>query len=277
LESGAGEFSFDWALTIPLIAETKQVCAWDRAGYAWSDMHPGFEQFPAVAADMRAVLQKAGVNPPWILVGHALGTLYARDYQRRYPQDVAGLLLIDPMPEEDVQVRMFGRTVSLIDMANHDLTAWPLRPYGPSRTSPPPRRLAPGESVPTPFDRLPGKWRAAHLWGLQRLFSELDGLSDPQALAVMESERTTFTDLYNARHAPPFDLPVIVLSRSTDTTPQIARMQEEIAHISRNSVRRIAPSGTQIQIEKPELVAQAVAQLAKLGSVAKATRKAGQS
>jgi len=97
LESGAGEFSFDWALAQPAIAKTTRVCAWDRAGYAWSDMGPGFEQFSAVARDMQSLLQRAGISTPYILVGHALGGLYPRDYQRRFPQQVAGLVLVDPM------------------------------------------------------------------------------------------------------------------------------------------------------------------------------------
>jgi pimeloyl-ACP methyl ester carboxylesterase len=264
LISGAGEFSFDWSLAMPLIAKTHRVCAWDRAGYAWSDMSPGFERLSAVTEDMRTLLSKAGVNPPWILAGHAMGTIYARDYQRRFPKDVVGLVLVDPMPEEDVQVVMFGNTVSLIDMADHDLVSWPLRPYGPSRTSPPPRKPAPGERVASPFDRLAPPWQAARGWALGRLFTELEGLSDAQALDVMESERAGFSDLYNARHAPPGDLPVVVLSRGKDTTPAIASMQEEQGRISSHSVHKLVQSaGTQIHIERPELVADALNDLTK--------------
>ena len=59
-------------------AKVTRVCAYDRAGYAWSDMSPGFERFSAIAADMRELLRKAGINPPWILAGHALGALKQR-------------------------------------------------------------------------------------------------------------------------------------------------------------------------------------------------------
>jgi pimeloyl-ACP methyl ester carboxylesterase len=265
LESGAGEFSFDWALAMRPIARTNRVCAWDRAGYSWSDMASGFEQLPAVADDMRVLLRKAGVKPPWILAGHGMGAIYARDYQRRFPGDVAGLILIDPMPEEDVQVTMFGNTVSLIDMADHDLASWPVRPYGPSRTSPPPRGPVSGERMAAPFDRLPHQWQVARAWALQRLFKALDGLSAAQAHAIMESERAGFIELYDARHAGPLDLPVVVLSRGRGSTPAISQMQDEIARISRRSRHRIVESsGSQIQIEQPQLVAWALAELAKL-------------
>ncbi len=265
LESGAGEFSLDWALAQPSIAKVTRVCAYDRAGYAWSDMSPGFEQFSAAAEDMQAVLRKAGIEPPYVLAGHAFGALYARDYQRRFPQEVAGLALVDPTPEEDTQVVMFGRTVSLIDMADHDLKAWPVRPFAPSRTSPPLDKSAVGQGVQAPFDKLPPDLRTAREWALRRFFEELDSLSAEQAWAVMESQRATFTDLYNARHDPavsPLKLPVILLSRGRDTSPRIQQMQDELGRLSRDvSHRTLAGSGAQIQIEQPDVVASAVAEI----------------
>lgn len=261
LLAGAGEFSIDWALTQPGIAKQTKVCAVDRAGYAWSDNSAGFEKFDAASSDLTALLQKASVPPPYILVGHAFGALYARDYQRRYPQNVAGLVLVDPTPEEDTQVRMFGNTVALLDMADHDLKAWPVRPFAPSLTSPPP---VPGATDPA-FARLPPKLQAARSWARQKFFVELAHLSADEALAVMESQRQTFTDLYNARHDPgrsPLSVPVIVLSRGRQTTPQIQSMQQEQARLSRNTKHVLASeSGPWIHLEQPDLVISAVAEM----------------
>jgi pimeloyl-ACP methyl ester carboxylesterase len=265
LESGAGGFSFDWALALPLIAKVTRVCAYDRAGYAWSDSSPAFEQFPAAAADLRELMRSAGIRPPWILAGHALGALYARDFQRRFPQDVAGLVLVDPTPEEDTQVVMFGNAVSLIDMADHDLKAWPVRPFAPSLTSPPPRRPAAGGGPEAPFDRLPQPLREARRWALGRLLDELDGLGEQQAWQVMESQRVAFTALYNARHNPatsPLRLPTVALSRGRDTTPKIAAMQEELGRLSAGEIHTVVPgSGPEIQIERPDAVASAIVQV----------------
>jgi len=262
LESGAGGFSVDWALALPLIAQETRVCAYDRAGYAWSGMSAGFEQFPAAAQDLRAALQAAGVRPPWILVGHAMGALYARDYQRRHPEYIAGMALVDPTPEEDFQVAMMGNTVSLIDLADHDLRAWPVRPFVPSLTSPPPSRPGAGGRIGAPFDKLPRAMAEAHQWALQRLLEELDRLSAEQAAAVMESERATFIDLYNARHNPatsPLKLPIVELSRGRNTTPSITQMQDALSQLSRDEIHRTVPnSGAEIQIEAPAAVASAV-------------------
>jgi pimeloyl-ACP methyl ester carboxylesterase len=242
-----------------------RVCAYDRAGYAWSDMSPGFEKFSAVADDMQELLSKAGIEPPYILAGHAYGALYARDYQKRFPQQVAGLVLVDPTPEEDTQVVMFGKTVSLIDLADHDLKAWPTRPFTPSRTSPPPRRPAADHGIDAPFDKLPRDLQAAREWALKQLFDELDSLNAEQALAVLDSERIGLTALYNARHDPkrsPLKIPIVVLSRGRETTPKISEMQDELARLSSDTIHRIAAnSGEQIQIEQPDLVASAVAEI----------------
>jgi pimeloyl-ACP methyl ester carboxylesterase len=266
LESGAGEFSVDWALTMPRIAQTTRVCAWDRAGYAWSDPTPEVDQFPAVASDMKDLLFSAGVQPPWLLVGHGMGALYVRDYQRRYPEQVVGLVLVDPTPEEDFQVQMSGNTVALIDMADHDLAEFPVRPFAPSRTSPPPRPSSSGEISP-PFDKLPADLQTARAWALRRFFKQLDALDARQALAIMESERATFIDLYNARHNPetsPLSLPIVVISRGQQSSPEIKQMQDELAHLSRDIVHITADdSGTFIHLEKPGLVAAEVTKLAK--------------
>jgi pimeloyl-ACP methyl ester carboxylesterase len=264
LESGAAEFSLDWALVMPRIARITRVCAWDRAGYAWSDSSSHFEEFPAVAEDMRELLRQTGIQPPWILAGHAMGALYARDYQHRHPEDVAGLILVDPTPEEDVEVTMFGHTVPLIDMADHDLVAWPTRPFAPSRTSPPPERSLLEHGVTTPFNKLPRPLQAARQWALERLFAELDGLNAEQAHAVMESQRTAFFDLYTDRHREPLTIPVVVLSRGKDTSPVIRAMQDELARTSSNAIHTtVKSSGSQIQIEKPRLVASAVTHMVK--------------
>jgi pimeloyl-ACP methyl ester carboxylesterase len=267
LHPGTGEFSFDWALVQHKIAKKTQVCSYDRAGYAWSDMSPEFERFGPTAGNLHELLLKAGVKPPYILVGHAMGALYIRDYQRRYSDQVAGMVLVDPTPEEDHMARMFGNTVSLIDMADHDLAAWPVRVFAPSRTTPPPALVATPARAMAPFDRLPRRFQQERRWALDRFVEEVKGLTDQQSLAIMESQRATFIDLYNLRHNPQTalgDLPVVVLSRGLDTTPEIRQMQDQLGHLSRKTRHIVAEKcGTQIHLEDPDLVANAVLSLLK--------------
>ena len=264
LHPGTAEFSFDWDMVQHRLAKVTRVCAYDRAGYAWSDMSPAFERFGAAAEDLHDLLEKAGIRPPYILAGHAFGALYVRDYQRRYPQQVAGMLLIDPTPEEDTQGQMSGNTVSLIDMADHDLVSFPLRPFAPSRTTPPPRPPASPEASDPPFDRLPPALQNARRWAFGRFFHELEALTPSAALAIMESQRATFDELYKMRHNPQtiLDLPVVILSRGRATTPEIREMQLQLTRLSTNTTHRFAENcGSQIHIEDPAMVSDALLRL----------------
>jgi pimeloyl-ACP methyl ester carboxylesterase len=66
---------------------------------------PGVER-PAQRADLHALLKAAGVTPPYIVAGHSMGGIVARRFRSRYPEDVAGMLLIDSSHEN--QARRFG-------------------------------------------------------------------------------------------------------------------------------------------------------------------------
>lgn len=100
LEAGLGESSLTWAGVMPLLAARHRVCAYDRAGYGWSDSRPSAPTAAATVADLHALLQGSGEASPFVMVGHSLGALYARVFAHRYPDAVAGLVLIDPSHEE---------------------------------------------------------------------------------------------------------------------------------------------------------------------------------
>ncbi len=76
-----------------------KACWYDRAGLGWSDPGPGPRSSDAVARDLHQLLQRAGVAPPYVLVGHSMGGFNVRVYQKFYPADVAGLVLVDARQE----------------------------------------------------------------------------------------------------------------------------------------------------------------------------------
>jgi pimeloyl-ACP methyl ester carboxylesterase len=95
LLSGLGEFSPSWARIAPAVAETTRVCAYDRAGQGWSDDAPQLQDGLQAAADLHTLLDRAGEDGPYVLVGHSIGGSYAMSYAARYPEQVAGMVLLD--------------------------------------------------------------------------------------------------------------------------------------------------------------------------------------
>ncbi len=95
LEAGMSGWSVDWALVQPEVARETRVCAYDRAGYGWSDEGPEPQDSQQVTAALHALLSGAGIDGEIILVGHSLGGLFVQHYARLYPQQVAGVVLVD--------------------------------------------------------------------------------------------------------------------------------------------------------------------------------------
>ncbi|BDM69337.1 hypothetical protein HEK616_28240 [Streptomyces nigrescens] len=98
--AGVGLMSLDYLNIHHRVAELTTSVLYDRGGNGWS--HPA--ELPRTAAEvtdeLRELLQTADVPGPYLLIGHSLGGAYARHYARRFPDDVAGLLLLDPFHED---------------------------------------------------------------------------------------------------------------------------------------------------------------------------------
>ena len=99
LESGFGANAAAWSKVQPLAAARYRVCAYDRAGYGFSDPGPLPRDGAAIARDLDHGLRRAGVRGPLVLVGHSAGGLYVRLLAARRGKDVVGLVLVDPSVE----------------------------------------------------------------------------------------------------------------------------------------------------------------------------------
>jgi pimeloyl-ACP methyl ester carboxylesterase len=95
LMSGLGGNSAGWARIAPAVADASRVCAYDRAGQGWSEDAPGPQDGVAAATDLHALLDAAGEDGPYVLVGHSIGGDHAMVYADRYPEQVAGMVLLD--------------------------------------------------------------------------------------------------------------------------------------------------------------------------------------
>jgi pimeloyl-ACP methyl ester carboxylesterase len=96
LETGLGAPSEYWGPIQQEIAGLARVCRFDRAGRGQSEPAPSTPRTCAdMVADLRALLHNAGIPAPYVLVGNSLGGMNARLYAHRYPEEVAGLVLVD--------------------------------------------------------------------------------------------------------------------------------------------------------------------------------------
>ncbi|MBP1703599.1 MAG: putative hydrolase or acyltransferase of alpha/beta superfamily [Chloroflexi bacterium] len=100
LDTGSGETYESWQSIIDGIAKETRVCAYDRAGYGQSEPGPLPRDSGRETEELALLLNKAGIKGPYILVGHSLGGLNMQVFAGKYPDQVAGMLLLDPPPLE---------------------------------------------------------------------------------------------------------------------------------------------------------------------------------
>jgi pimeloyl-ACP methyl ester carboxylesterase len=95
LDAGSGGFSAQWVRVQREVSGTTRVCAYDRAGMGWSEMGPEPRDAKQISGELHALLNGADIEGPYVLVGHSFGGLYMRTYAARYPDEVAGVVLVD--------------------------------------------------------------------------------------------------------------------------------------------------------------------------------------
>jgi pimeloyl-ACP methyl ester carboxylesterase len=95
LQNGLAETSVLWSGVAAEVSRTTRVCAYDRAGQGWSDEADHPQDGLEVAADLHTLLTRAGEPGPYVLVGHSSGGTLAMTYAAEYPEQVAGMVLLD--------------------------------------------------------------------------------------------------------------------------------------------------------------------------------------
>ncbi len=278
LIAGSGDFSFDWSLVQPAVSRFARVCSYDRAGLAWSDLGPTPRTMRQDAFELHTLLKNARISAPYVLVGHSIGGLIARMYAEQYPQEVAGIVLVDSTTE-DTTLNYQGKLVHVRESAK-DKPVPTVQTMASSPPKPPTaedikqaafnRQVFGAPKIESPFDKLPTKVRALRLWAL----------SNPKLSAATEDYfAEELQAMYVARAEMQYqlgDVPLVVLiggrsdkapeGISADEWQRLVRekrkQKAELASLSRNSkVIVTEKSGHHIQLDEPELVVSAVRQV----------------
>jgi pimeloyl-ACP methyl ester carboxylesterase len=117
LDSGLGEPALSWIGVQSGVERFTRVCSYDRAGYGYSDPGPQPRSSLQIAKELHALLEKSETPGPYVLVGHSFGGYNVRVYAGLYPDQVAGVVLVDSSHEdqgkfEPASARDQGRALS---------------------------------------------------------------------------------------------------------------------------------------------------------------------
>jgi len=256
LVAGGGAYSMDWALVQPRVAMTTRVCAFDRAGLAWSDPGPADETIEQTVADLHALLAASGESKPVVLVGASIAGLYIRAYQRAFPSDVAGLVFTNSSNRVGMSVK--GASGLIWDLSEDALrSAYPLPS---SAKGPAPTRE--GE----PFDRLSPELQAVRLWlDVRRWEQWTPSAAGPESILSWRREFLREFDETEPGQPPPLGgLPVVVVSSTGAATDAERKSRDgamaRLDFLSSNTVHiTAAGSGHEIHLYQPDSVVQAIA------------------
>jgi pimeloyl-ACP methyl ester carboxylesterase len=255
IEAGASSFAIDFALVQPEIAKATRVCSYDRAGSGWSEARSDVETPIRVVRDLGALLDAAGEKGPFVMLGASRGGLYVRLFQTEYPADVAGLVLVDSAAEDRLFTMYQGKPVPIVS-----LTAEQYRSLQPQSAVPVPVRQA---QTGTPFDRLPPDLYARRVALDRKMIADMPATVSAEIVAEFSAgDHAMLSRLSTARTSTPTllgDMPVVVLTRGLDASPNQQAAHAAIAKLSRNSRHTAVPgSYHEIHLSHPEAVVAAV-------------------
>jgi pimeloyl-ACP methyl ester carboxylesterase len=106
MDSGLGGTVLDWQLVQQELANSTRVCTYDRAGMGWSDPGAQPRTSQQIAGELHMLLGNGGVEVPYVLVGHSFGGTNMQVYASQYPDEVAGMVLVDSALEDEEAVTL---------------------------------------------------------------------------------------------------------------------------------------------------------------------------
>jgi pimeloyl-ACP methyl ester carboxylesterase len=262
LAAGGGGSTINWGYVQAALSRDYRVLSYDRAGLGFSDPGPAPRTTARSVDDLRAALAALGLEPPYVIAGHSMGSFDARLFAFRNPDEVIGMVLVDPRGDrlreqlEAAAPSLAGQWAKEVRQLRRNAAAAARRP---APGSPEYAALVPPDdpmltpAVNAAFrDRAlrPSYWRTGVSEGRC-----LDGVS----AAELEAAKR------------PLDIPLIVLTAGRPpfggATPQetaaLAKMwresHEELARLSKRGERRDVPgAGHMIPGERPDVVEAAI-------------------
>lgn len=272
LEAGIAASSLSWSLTQPLLSALTATCSYDRAGLGWSVAERFECSLPRMCDELHALVVALEIPKPYILVAHSFGSYIVTTYAQRYSSELAGVVLVDPLtPEEWVNPtaaqrwtirrgiwfsRAGGVVASLgvlraclwlLQRGHRETPRGVLKLFGARATETVEHILGELAKLPPEVTRLiRARWSNSKFFWTMAAYIQ----SVPRCAAELQT------------CAIPAHVPVTVLSGAHQ--PQV-RLQEHAAIAARSQHGRhvvAAASAHWIHLDQPDLVAEAVRDLA---------------
>ena len=247
IEPGMGQDWVSWRFVWPRIIAAARVCVYDRAGYGWSDPGPMPRTALECANDLHAVLSNSRIPPPYVLAAHSFGAHIARLYASRFPESLAGVVLVDPSLEDEP-------AAPPPPVRTRDLFGWIL-PRGVGRI----RRLYQGEqAVPADVRALPKAFRDRFLVASssRQVIAERNEF-DSLALTNPQVRAASF----------PRDVPLTVISTAPGAPGPRHAMQAKLAALSLSGRQIFASTSRHsIHLVEPAIVGDAIGELVSRGA-----------
>jgi len=243
LDSGTGGFSLEWKDIQHSLSQYVRVCAYDRAGYGWSDMGPLPRTTKRITHELHTLLQNAGIHGPYIMVGHSFGGFTAQYFARYFNNEIVGIVLIDSSHEEQVyRLPENGKDVvrrSLHQDRSNMITKTVLHEHFPKEEA-------------AVAQQLMTRWSALLTWREE-----------------MANYALSSRELRDIHHKPLPETPLIILTRGKRVWPETeygdameeawTELQDELSYLSDLTTHIIAEnSGHSIHLDEPELVVDAI-------------------
>jgi len=243
LDSGTGGFSLEWKDIQRSLSQYVRICAYDRAGYGWSDMGPLPRTTKRITHELHTLLQNAGIHGPYIMVGHSFGGFTAQYFARYFNNEIVGIVLIDSSHEEQVyRLPENGKDVvrrSLHQDRSNMITRSVLHEHFPKEEA-------------AVAQQLMTRWSALLTWREE-----------------MANYALSSRELRDIHHKPLPETPLIILTRGKRVWPETeygdameeawTELQDELSYLSDLTTHIIAEnSGHSIHLDEPELVVDAI-------------------
>jgi pimeloyl-ACP methyl ester carboxylesterase len=273
-ESGISATCLSWTEVREQVDGFARACTYDRAWLGWSDPAGAPRTTSIIVQELHALLSAANVPAPYILVGHSFGGMLVRAYAAKYPDQVAGLVLVDPLspgewlniPPAHARMLTLGvklsRRGALLARLGVVRLSLALLMTGSRRLRLVPKwiaKLSSGHGVSV-ISRLVGEVgkMPPETWPMVRAHwcqaKSFQGLANYlESLPASAAEADALPE--------PGHLPVIVLS-AHNSTPEQLKERDRMARRSPHGKHIIAAkSGHWIQLDEPELVVQGIREM----------------